>query len=348
MEYPKLSIVIPSYNQGIYLEKCLTSIFDQDYPNLEVILIDGGSNDSTLDVIKKYQSKLSYWVSEKDKGQTDAINKGFAKCTGEIFNWLNSDDYLEDNALWNYEKAFRDPNVNCVIGKINNFVEDSDTTWFSENKPEPTSLDYIVNAFCNQPATYFRLEAIKNFFPLPECLHYTMDQFIWFCYWLENDIDSVKIEDFTAVNFRRHENSKTYSLEKGSERYFKSLSYKFFNDYNSIFYNYFSTTGNRDKAEIIADYFFDVDAGRNSRAYNFKVKDQSHAKVEQLYQKYLFSMIKEDLLISNFQRSSGKIKLLRPSLLNGREKDELEKIKIKYRYGRLLGLYRKLYWHLKK
>jgi glycosyltransferase involved in cell wall biosynthesis len=348
MEYPKISIVIPSYNQGIYLEKCFTSIFDQDYPNLEIILIDGGSNDSTLDVIKKYESKLTYWVSEKDKGQTDAINKGFAICTGEIFNWLNSDDYLEDNALWNYEKAFRDPKINCVIGKINNFVEDADTTWFSENKPEQTSLDYVVNAFCNQPSTYFRREAIKSFFPLPECLHYTMDQFIWFCYWLENDVDSVKIEDFIGVNFRRHENSKTYSLEKGSEQYFKTLSYKFFNDYNSIFYNFFKETRNDDKAKVIGDYFFNVDNGCKSRIYNFNLNQQPEAKIELLYQKYLLSMIKEDLLISNFKRSSRKIKLLKPHFLNSKEKEELKKITIKYRYGKLLGVYRKLYWGLKK
>lgn len=345
---PKFSIVIPSYNQGIYLEKCLDSIFVQEYPNLEVILIDGGSKDSTLDVVKKYESKLTYWTSEKDNGQTDAINKGFSKCTGEIFNWLNSDDYLEDNALWNYEKAFRDPKINCVIGKINNFIEGADTTWLSENKEEPSSLDYIVNAFCNQPSTYFRREAIRSFFPLPECLHYTMDQFIWFCYWLENDINSVKIVDFIGVNFRRHENSKTYSLEQGSEQYFKSLSCKFFNDYNSIFYNFFKSTGNSDKAEVIGDYFFDIDAGHKSRSYGFHLKEQLTTTIELLYQKYLFTLIKEDLLISNFKRSSGKIKLLRPSLLNEREKDELEKIKIKYRYGKLLDLYRKLYWRLKK
>ena len=77
------------------IEQAIQSVINQNYPNLEYIIIDGGSTDNTVEIIKKYESHISYWISEPDKGQTDAINKGFAKCTGEIFNWLNSDDYYE-------------------------------------------------------------------------------------------------------------------------------------------------------------------------------------------------------------------------------------------------------------
>jgi glycosyltransferase involved in cell wall biosynthesis len=88
----KISIVTPSFNQGHFLEETILSVLDQNYPNLEYIVIDGGSNDSTLDVIHKYEDRIAYWVSEKDRGQVHAINKGIEKTTGDVFGFLNSDD----------------------------------------------------------------------------------------------------------------------------------------------------------------------------------------------------------------------------------------------------------------
>ncbi len=98
--YPKISIVTPSYNQGQYLEKTIESILSQNYPNLELIIIDGGSTDESINILRRYENRISFWVSEPDNGQADAINKGLKKTTGEIFNWLNSDDYLEPGALF--------------------------------------------------------------------------------------------------------------------------------------------------------------------------------------------------------------------------------------------------------
>ena len=92
--YPKISIVTPSFNQGQYIEQTILSVIGQDYPNLEYIIIDGGSSDNTVEIIKKYADKIIYWISDPDNGQSDALNKGLAKCTGEIFNWINSEDYL--------------------------------------------------------------------------------------------------------------------------------------------------------------------------------------------------------------------------------------------------------------
>lgn len=92
MNYPKISIVTPSFNQSEFLELTIRSVLDQGYPNLEYIVIDGGSTDGSVDIIKKYADKISYWVSEKDGGQYDAINKGFARSSGEIMGWINSSD----------------------------------------------------------------------------------------------------------------------------------------------------------------------------------------------------------------------------------------------------------------
>jgi glycosyltransferase involved in cell wall biosynthesis len=106
MNLPKISIITPNYNGGEYLEETIQSILTQNYPNLEYIIIDGGSTDNSVEIIKKYEDQLSFWVSEPDKGLYDAIQKGFDKSSGEIMAWLNSDDLYHKNAFFTVVEIF--------------------------------------------------------------------------------------------------------------------------------------------------------------------------------------------------------------------------------------------------
>jgi glycosyltransferase involved in cell wall biosynthesis len=120
---PKISIVTPVFNQVNFIEDTIRSVIEQDYSNLEYIVIDGGSTDGTLDIIKKYDSAISFWLSEKDSGMYNALNKGFKRSTGEIMCWINSDDILLPGALFNMARLFNDlPKVNWIQG-INSFID---------------------------------------------------------------------------------------------------------------------------------------------------------------------------------------------------------------------------------
>src|SRR5690554_6525455 len=113
----KTSIITPAFNQGNFIEETIDSMLSLGYSYLEYIIVDGGSTDNSLEVIKKYEKHLHYCVSEPDRGQSHAINKGLKRATGDIINWINSDDYLEPGALKTIAEAFENPDTNVFIGR---------------------------------------------------------------------------------------------------------------------------------------------------------------------------------------------------------------------------------------
>jgi glycosyltransferase involved in cell wall biosynthesis len=223
-QWPKISIVTPSFNQGCYIEQTIRSVLLQNYPNLEYIIIDGGSTDETIDIIKKYEPWITYWVSEKDTGQSHAINKGLAKCTGTIFNWLNSDDWYEPQTFYEVATAFiNDPSLEVVSGFENHIGLSGEIT-LHHGTFLTTRIEETME-FCEvaQPSTFFRLETIKQIGGVPEDLHYIMDGETWVkLLLLRGQNYFYKIEK-PLVNFRLHENSKTNSHMAGNnfliERY---------------------------------------------------------------------------------------------------------------------------------
>ena len=217
MHFPKISIISPSFNQGKYIEQTIQSVLNQNYPNLEYIIIDGGSTDETVKIIKKYEHKIHYWVSEPDKGQTDAINKGFAKCTGEIFNWLNSDDYYEPGTFNKLAKLFSDnPNANVICGREWSFHDENPSvktlnfgSIIKENVYETLRVGII-----DQPCTFFRKKKIDAFFPLNEMLHYVMDRQLWWGYLLQYGQGQILQTDEMFTWFRLHSQSKSIEQQK--------------------------------------------------------------------------------------------------------------------------------------
>ncbi len=174
-----ISIITPSFNQAAFLEQTIKSVLEQDYGNIEYIVIDGASTDSSVDIIKKYQSRLAHWESKQDKGQAEAINKGLARSKGEIIAWLNSDDYYLEGAISAAVKVFKEnPQAALVYGDMLAVNEDGQTI----NKliyKQLTFEDLLCFQIIGQPAVFFRRAAYKKTDGLNLDFHFLLDHHFW-------------------------------------------------------------------------------------------------------------------------------------------------------------------------
>ena len=181
-EWVKISIVTPSYNQGQFIEETIRSVLLQGYPNLEFIIIDGGSTDKTLEVIKKYDSFISYWISEADKGQAHALNKGFHRAEGELIGWQNSDDFYHPNAFTNAARAAMNHSDRQVLYGSRNFLNLHGDGVLSEDT-HMSNFDLkqmIPNANMANQSMFFRRQVFEEGHYINQLFNHCMDhEFFW-------------------------------------------------------------------------------------------------------------------------------------------------------------------------
>lgn len=239
--YPKISIVTPSYNQGQFLERTILSVLNQNYPNLEYIIIDGGSEDESAEIIKKYKKYLSYWVREPDKGQADAIRKGFEKSTGDILAYLNSDDTYLPESLVKVAKVFRkNSNADLVFGNIN-FIDKADCLIGELRFTKFDFLDLIYEGGnLHQTGSFWSRKIYKKAGGINPDYRFCMD-YDFFCRAAKKGT-VIFTRDYLA-NFRFHEKAKSSTIfeigdvehQKIKERYLIANKSKFYLKYKTRF-----------------------------------------------------------------------------------------------------------------
>jgi len=208
---PLVSIVTPSFNQARYLEATIQSVLSQNYPRLEYIILDGGSTDGSVDIIKKYEGKISWWVSEKDKGQTDALNKGFAHAKGDMLAWLNSDDTYQANAIWAAVKLMQpNPEIGLLYGDANYINEDGRV--IGKFPAAQTDLQRLRQGYVHIPqqAAFFRGKLWREVGPLDPSFYFAMDYDLWVRLATRSQ---VKYIPQTWANFRLHTAGKTIAAD---------------------------------------------------------------------------------------------------------------------------------------
>jgi len=207
-EWPTISIVTPSYNQGEFIEETIRSILLQRYPNLEYIIIDGGSTDDTSQVIQKYDRWIDYWVSEPDDGQADAINKGARKANGVWFNWINSDDLLAPNAL---RIVGSETNADMVAGCTVNFG-DGDRKLLKPRNLEWEKMLLMKSPVYHQPSIWLKRKNLEQIGFTNSSLKYCFDYEMIVRY--NRNFEGISYTDEVIAFFRLHDASKTVSRKR--------------------------------------------------------------------------------------------------------------------------------------
>jgi glycosyltransferase involved in cell wall biosynthesis len=206
-KYPKISIVTPSYNQAKYLEKTILSVISQDYPNLEYIIMDGGSTDGSLEIIKKYEKFITYWESKKDNGQADAIYRGFLKTTGNIIGWINSDDYFLKGALLTVGKTFMD-NPDVIWATGHGIIVDEKGVLIKKFWNSFISLHSMMAIGCGifQPSTFWKRDIFFSVDGFDMSLNYSFDYDLFLKL---SKLQKPKRMNAFLSAFRIHSDSKT-------------------------------------------------------------------------------------------------------------------------------------------
>jgi len=215
---PRITIITPSYQQLTYLEDCLRSVHEQQWASVEHIVVDGGSTDGSVDLIRSWQERLAWWCHEPDAGQSDALNKGLAHATGDVFGWINSDDRLLPGALSIVSDRFAaDPEMIVLEGhRLLEGVDGSITRSPLNDVEDPKAL--LVAPVINQQSTFYRMEAVRAVGGIDTALHYCMDLDLWWRVLLAYGPEHVRTIGHDLAVFRLQPGSKTAEGAQGFVR----------------------------------------------------------------------------------------------------------------------------------
>jgi len=209
---PKISIVMPSYNQAEFIDEAIKSILSQSYSNYELVIVDGLSTDGTIEILQKYRGheKIKQIIIEKDNGQVDALIKGFNLCAGDIFAWLNSDDIYLPNALQKVANTFAENEIDVLNGEVNFIDKNSAVIGRFKRKKAQNKKWYNYPQMIAQQGTFFSEKIYKQIGGLNKDYAHCMDYDLFFRFAINNA--KFYFIDEILAEFRLHDNSKTVSL----------------------------------------------------------------------------------------------------------------------------------------
>jgi len=219
VDHPKITVVTPSLNQGKYLEEAILSVLGQQYPNLEYIVMDGGSTDGSVDIINNYQQHLAYWVSEKDGGQAAAINAAFARATGDILCWLNSDDMYLPGTLAHIASKLDPRRPELLFGNCLHLIENSSISYGSDVRRSHEEMNLTLTDYIIQPSSFWTRATWQQTGALDESFDFAFD-WDWFLRGQAAGVTFLPDDRYLSV-YRIHKEHKTLN---GGERRRKELA----------------------------------------------------------------------------------------------------------------------------
>ena len=285
----KTAIVIPSLNQGKFLEETIQSVLNQDYPELEIFIIDGGSKDNSVEVIKKYESRITGWVSEKDSGQSEAINKGFERCTGEIVTWLCSDDLYTPGTLKMVNEVFNSlpPTVGVIHGNSEIFQGNSVIN-YDKGYGNWNLERQLAGMTFPQPSAFFRKSVLDKVGLLDERYHFGMDYDLFARMRM---ISSFHYVDFFFSRYRLHNESKS-----------TIATAKFIGEWIIVFNSIIKGLELNSVIEKLKEFGLSQETNGNTIMFFAQKKGAFHPDIEKLLYYFLVNVIRYDYATEEFKR----------------------------------------------